>query len=828
MRYIIIIISVILATTGVFAQNNVGIGTTSPNPDAILDLTSTNKGLLLPRLTAGDTAALSNPANAGMLIFSNTDRVFQFYDGTRWQSISFGDPNPWGSTGNNIYNLNSGNVGIGTANPNYLLDIWGSDGTVDGSSGVWARIINQVSGTGPVSAGIVFDAYNNLLSGTKGGIFFRRTGGFGVGELVFSTNNNADVSNIDASDAFVRMTIKEDGRVGIGTINPNAIYKTTISSDLEGGLRIDHLYSGGAAQYGIFNNVQPNGAGTVFGNYVAFANTGTGVRFGTYQEIYAEAANGSSAYGTVNHMRAEGSGQAQGFRAELFGSGSGTNYGLYVFNSPLGSGTEYGVYATGEDYNYFDGNVGIGITTPGNELTVAGSGVIGAGIAASATPQSNGLIVEENVGIGYTTASDAYQLRVDIPTTNTTTYYGIYSLNGYNGAISKYGVFGYSTVEGTGNKYGGYFRADQPAGEASAAYGTYSYLNHDGTGDAYGNYVNAGPSTTSGTSYGLYTTGEEMNYMSSRLGINTTNQTYRLYVNGDASDGASNALFFSNDTWGTAVNISAGGGGSAYQIVAAGSAHPTLNPGSFAISNFATGDLFVIDGTSGDITLGESSATTANKIGLGIAPTGSSKVYIRNDDNSFLDGLWVQNDKTSGTTYGIYQTASNTSSSTVYGVRAYAGGGSGTRYGVYGSTGGSGTRYGLYCSGNGGYTGSWSNVSDMNLKKNIRNYDNALDKVVQLEPKRYEYKTDEKSYMDLAQGDQIGLIAQEVQVLFPEVVTQNIHPGPVDDNGRPTGQEESYLGIDYIKLVPILTQAIKEQQELIEQLQLEVAELKGK
>jgi len=65
--------------------DNVGIGTTKPDPSAILDLNSNTKGLLLPRMNQAQRDAIKNPA-AGLVIFQ-TDQVVGTYtfDGTAWQ-----------------------------------------------------------------------------------------------------------------------------------------------------------------------------------------------------------------------------------------------------------------------------------------------------------------------------------------------------------------------------------------------------------------------------------------------------------------------------------------------------------------------------------------------------------------------------------------------------------------------------------------------------------------------------------------------------------------------------------------------------------------------
>ncbi|MBL0357843.1 MAG: hypothetical protein IPP72_13570 [Chitinophagaceae bacterium] len=74
-----------------FAQN-VGIGTSTPHANALLELSSSNKGLLLPRVS--DTNAITGAKPAGLTIYSNTDKSLYFYNGTNWQkSAASGDAN---------------------------------------------------------------------------------------------------------------------------------------------------------------------------------------------------------------------------------------------------------------------------------------------------------------------------------------------------------------------------------------------------------------------------------------------------------------------------------------------------------------------------------------------------------------------------------------------------------------------------------------------------------------------------------------------------------------------------------------------------------------
>lgn len=77
--------------TSVFAQaGSVGIGTNAPYVNAILDITSTTKGVLLPRLTQAQRTTLTpllNLAANGLLIYNTTTLRFNYWNGTQWNDV---------------------------------------------------------------------------------------------------------------------------------------------------------------------------------------------------------------------------------------------------------------------------------------------------------------------------------------------------------------------------------------------------------------------------------------------------------------------------------------------------------------------------------------------------------------------------------------------------------------------------------------------------------------------------------------------------------------------------------------------------------------------
>ena len=74
-------LSILLGQITMYAQ--VGIGTTSPNASAALDISSTTKGLLIPRMTTAQRNTIASSA-AGLIILNLDDQCIDIFDGTNW------------------------------------------------------------------------------------------------------------------------------------------------------------------------------------------------------------------------------------------------------------------------------------------------------------------------------------------------------------------------------------------------------------------------------------------------------------------------------------------------------------------------------------------------------------------------------------------------------------------------------------------------------------------------------------------------------------------------------------------------------------------------
>ncbi len=103
--------------------------------------------------------------------------------------------------------------------------------------------------------------------------------------------------------------------------------------------------------------------------------------------------------------------------------------------------------------------------------------------------------------------------------------------------------------------------------------------------------------------------------------------------------------------------------------------------------------------------------------------------------------------------------------------------------------------------------------SDARYKKNIKTLENALVNICKLRGVSYDWRRDEFPDKNFSEGLQIGVIAQEVEKIYPELVV--------------TGAD-GYKTVSYEKLSPILLEAVKQLNEKVETLMKENAELKEK
>jgi hypothetical protein len=120
--------------------------------------------------------------------------------------------------------------------------------------------------------------------------------------------------------------------------------------------------------------------------------------------------------------------------------------------------------------------------------------------------------------------------------------------------------------------------------------------------------------------------------------------------------------------------------------------------------------------------------------------------------------------------------------------------------------------YKLYVNGTAYSTGGW-NTSDSRYKQNVETITAPLEKVMSIDGVSFEWKTSDFQDKGFPEGRHFGVIAQDIERTLPEVVKA----GPQGDKA-----------VSYIEIVPILVEAVKEQQKQIETLQTELSRLNKK
>ena len=110
----------------------------------------------------------------------------------------------------------------------------------------------------------------------------------------------------------------------------------------------------------------------------------------------------------------------------------------------------------------------------------------------------------------------------------------------------------------------------------------------------------------------------------------------------------------------------------------------------------------------------------------------------------------------------------------------------------------------FHVKGDAGGSGAWNAASSQKWKTDITPLNSTLDKITQIQGVTYKWKVDEFPEMSFENSTQIGIIAEELEKVFPELVN-------TDQNGDKS--------IQYGKLTPILIEAIKEQQKEMDEQQ---------
>lgn len=153
--------------------------------------------------------------------------------------------------------------------------------------------------------------------------------------------------------------------------------------------------------------------------------------------------------------------------------------------------------------------------------------------------------------------------------------------------------------------------------------------------------------------------------------------------------------------------------------------------------------------------------------------------------------------------------------------------------GVYGATSGRGVIGQKQAGGLGwgglflndlGYTGYFGSASDERIKKNIQPISDALSKILKLQGYTYQFK---EPYAEFLGGDDTyyGFMAQNVESIFPELVKMKSFTPNNTRSFKTNVVEINVKSVSTISLIPVLVEAMKEQQKQIEDLKIQINKL---
>jgi hypothetical protein len=363
------------------AQLKIGNNPNTISSSSVLEMESTDKGVLVPRMLSVQRVAIVSPA-LGLLVYDTDTNSFWQYNGLAWVEIS----NYWIKTGNDISNINTGNVGINTVTPsayghggvNKIFEVFNNNSSLNAQSHLMLST-NGISG----STGGITWASPSLTSSDK------RTGFIGNAHEALSTvaapSSAITFYTTNSGALSEKMRVSSGGNIGIGTTTPG--YPLNFANAI--GDKIS-LYGNTSSHYGFgiqagllqihtdiaaSNIVFGYGSSASFNERARIVNSGTD---GMFLNGRLHLKNGSL---PLDVNQTPGVWLYKADNSGLLGfMGTHNNNNIGFFGGPVGWGFTY---------DAINSNVGINNTTPVSKFDLSTTGIGLAGAAMSSAVRTN-------------------------------------------------------------------------------------------------------------------------------------------------------------------------------------------------------------------------------------------------------------------------------------------------------------------------------------------------------------------------------------------------------------------------------------------------------
>jgi Chaperone of endosialidase len=648
-----------------------------------------------------------------------------------------------GSFVNKILNITSGgNVGIGTTSPIGKLDVVG---TAAGGTLLGGRFSNITANAAGVKTRIELPVFN----GASGGVIEEIGNSIDGYRLNIYQSQAAGVLTFGTAGDNERMRITNTGNVGIGTTAPSRLLEVV----------------GGTNSVETFPiQLRSNFTGN---------NTATGIRFSN----------------TTDPSAVQGVAEIVALRRNAVTSGDTD----LIFRTSVGGSVPERMRIM------YNGNVGIGTTSPSQKLDVSGS--IRAfsnsnaivlnpfGNNSNKINSTNWLAIQDDttnaVGIGYNSDSNpggySAKLYVNGGIYNSTNLFNIgtgyfggnvgigttspgnklvvdYTTNGANGIVSRNlstDGSAYAFVGAFNNSGNGIDLRSYPS--TNLAFPSTSFVS-SGSGQTGGMII----TQAGGNPISLWTNGSEKMRVTSggNIGIGTSTPSTNLEVKGTDSS-VSPTIRVNHDTGIVAMSMDL--------ICDVFSAAGIIDVGDNGNTIFRRGssDSMLIDG---DGYIGINTSSPNARVHVRETIEGQRAMTIQVNENPLFGAGLINFENNAGSNVGSIHYN--------------------------------------------GFSTSYNTSSDYRLKENVVKIDGALDRLKLLKPVKFNFISRPDITVD-------GFIAHEVQEVIPEAIVGV--KDELDKDGKP-----KYQGIDHSKIVPLLTAALQEAIDKITQLEERINKLENK